>query len=99
LGRRRTVNSCGACGTLSSTGERWRTMVDDGAVGGSQRCSEVGHPTSFTSASSCKWALADVEATAVRILGTDIDGEQRSVVAPVSRGDGGGESEQSGESV
>jgi hypothetical protein len=33
----------------------------------------------------------------VRILGMDVNGERRSVVAPMSRGDGGGESEQSGE--
>jgi hypothetical protein len=33
---------------------------------------------------------------AVRTLGMNVNGEQQSVVAPVSRGDGGGESEQSG---
>jgi hypothetical protein len=33
----------------------------------------------------------------VRILGTDVNGERRLVVAPMSRGDGGGKSEQSGE--
>jgi hypothetical protein len=42
-------------------------------------------------------ALADEEATVVWILGTDVNGERRLVVAPVRRGDGGGESEQSGE--
>jgi hypothetical protein len=42
-------------------------------------------------------ALADEEATVVRILSMDVDGERRSVVAPVCRGGGGGQSEQCGE--
>jgi hypothetical protein len=58
---------------------------------------DLGSPTSVAGNSSCKQALADEEATTVRILGMDIDGEWRLVVAPMSRGDGTGESEQSGE--
>jgi hypothetical protein len=50
---------------------------------------DLDSPASITGASSCKWALADEKATTVWTLGTDIDGEQQSVVSPMSRGDGG----------
>jgi hypothetical protein len=58
---------------------------------------DLDSPASVASALSCKQALADEEATAARTLGMDVDGEWRSAVVPVSRGDGEGESEQSGE--
>jgi hypothetical protein len=68
-------------------------MVDGGAIGGRQRCGEVGGSASLADASSCKHALDDKEVTTVRTLGTDVNWERRSMVAPVSRGDGRGESE------
>jgi hypothetical protein len=62
-------------------------------IGGRQRRDEVSRSASLAGASSCKQALDDEEATTVRTLGTDVNREQRSMVAPVSRGDGRGESE------
>jgi hypothetical protein len=70
--------------------------VNGGATGGRRQRGEVGRLASLAGASSCKWALVGEEAMAVQTLGTDVNGERRSVVALVSRGDGRGESEQSG---
>jgi hypothetical protein len=76
LSHRRTTDSCGARGTLGSTGESWRTAVDGVAAGGRQWHGEVGHPASLAGALSCKWTLADEKATVVQTLGTNVDGER-----------------------
>jgi hypothetical protein len=60
---------------------------------------DLGSPALVAGALSCKRGLADEEATTVRILGTDVNRERWLMVAPMSRGDGRGESEQSGERV
>jgi hypothetical protein len=56
-----------------------------------------GSPASVAGALSCKLARADEEVTIARTISTDVDGERWSAVVSVSRGDGGSQSEQSGE--
>jgi hypothetical protein len=91
-----TAELCGACSTLGSIRERQETAVDGELCEEEESTGDLGSPALIIGASRCKQTLADEEVMAVRTLGMNVNGVQQSVVAPVSRGDGGGESEQSG---